>query len=448
MTEEEKITVLENLRSISAEDLYKKYIKPGHILLSKMQDTGDLSYEKRQEIIEMMARDKAREDNDWANIQSHSTLEGCRSFLYNYPNSERKKAVEDILDKLKQQEFAEIKNKKLLLDRLRSNPNGDFHPKIINDLLNKGTLNISDLIEVGIPQDVIDVLPGFREPGLTLGDIPDAIPEGYTEVYFWGIPGSGKTCALSGILGYAREAGVLDTASGPGFHYMTQLKNIFRSRIGFLPAATSTEATQCLPFELRDGRGKKHPIALVELSGEIFRCYYYKLAGLPFPDEDHVRTFNTVTSYLNSKNKKIHFFVFDVSKVHLKNDRHGLAQDDYLNAAQTYFKQYNIFKNYTDAIYLIATKSDILGKEKREEKASEHLKNNYPDFIEVLKDACKKYKINDNSNLRVLPFSLGDVYFNSICRFNNASSAEIINILKTKTGVARGNSRLGDFFNR
>lgn len=35
--------------------------------------------------------------------------------------------------------------------------------------------------------------------------LPDSIPDEFTEVYFWGIPASGKTCALGGILSAAKE---------------------------------------------------------------------------------------------------------------------------------------------------------------------------------------------------------------------------------------------------
>ena len=450
MTEEAKRAVLDNIENISAEDLYVKYIKPGYISLSAMKETGKLDFSKRKKIEELVAQEGVQEEQAWSEAQKKATTEAYADYLRNYPNGKYKIVAESVIAAFRQNEMNENKNKKDLLEKLRRNPNGGFTPRIVNDHLNKGTINITDLREAGIPQEVIDSLSVFKEPRLTLGEIPPGIPSGFTEVYFWGIPGSGKTCALSGILGYANESGVLDTASGPGFHYMTQLKNIFRSQIGFLPAATSTEATQCLPFELKDDNGKKHPIALIELSGEIFRCYYYLLAGMSFPDADHIKTFENVTRYLNGPNRKIHFFVFDLSKDPRKKDDHGLCQDDYLNAAQTYFKQNNIFKNYTDAIYIIATKSDLLDPrhDKRIEKAATHLKENYPSFVDVLKDACKRYKINDNNHLRVLPFSLGDVYFNYICKFNSLSSSEIITILKNKTGVLQGKSILNEFFNR
>ncbi|OQP39815.1 hypothetical protein A4H97_16470 [Niastella yeongjuensis] len=458
MSESEKRNVMDNIENISAEDLYFKYIKPGHIPFSKIKDTGRLEASKRRKIEDLIAQDEAREEECWVETLKQSTIEAYEKYILAYPTGKHIQLAEFGIETLKQKEANENKFKKDLLDKLKANLNGDFTPKIISEYLTQEKITKTDLINLGVPLDVIESLAFFKEPTLELGEIPEFIPEGFTEVYFWGIPGSGKTCALSGILSHADKSAAFGIGSGPGYHYMTHLKNIFNTNIGFLPAATVTELTQCLPFELTDDHGKKHPIALIELSGEIFTCYYNEMANRKFTSDKHRKTFTTVTNFLNSKNRKIHFFVFDFGKNPKEKDDNGLCQDDYLTAAQKYFKDNDIFKELTDAIYVVVTKIDLLEKKGdvaldpaqlykvRLNKAKDYLNTNYPSFVNRLKDVCRDYRINDNSDLSVLPFSLGEVYFNKICRFNNTSSAEIVSILKNKTGILRGKSKLWDFF--
>jgi dTDP-D-glucose 4,6-dehydratase len=122
---------------------------------------------------------------------------------------------------------------------------------------------------------------------------------------------------------------------------------------------------------------------------------------------------------------------------------------NYLDAAQKYFKTKDIFKKSTDAIYIIATKSDLLNcpEDQRLIEAEKFLKNNYASFVNVLKDACKTYKINDNNDLKFIPFSLGRVFFNKICQFNAKTSGQVVTILQQKTAREVKKSVLGKFLN-
>lgn len=450
MTNEEKKAILDNIESISAESLFA-YIHPEEeISLEEMKGTGKLEAAKRKKIEELKRNLAENDEKAWNKAKSEATIESYNEYLRLYPNGKYRTTAHELFKVLQQAKDNVGKIKNEILTKIKINPNDQLTPKIVNDHLSSGLFTTTDLKSAGIPDDIIDVLPFHNIVDLKLGEIPKSIPTGFTEVYFWGIQGSGKTCALAAILSHAHETGVLETKSGEGFHYMNQLKNIFRNNIGFLPPATSTEVTQCLPFELKDEKGKKHPIALIELSGEIFQCYYYKTANLPLPGTSHEVTFKTVTDYLNGPNRKLHFFVFDLSKDPRKKDEYGLCQDDYLNAAQIYFKEKNIFKNSTDAIYIVATKSDLLPGDEtmRASQAESYLKKHFSSFVEVLKEVCSSFKINDNNELRVIPFSLGKVYFNYICKFNNVSSSDIIQILKEKTGKSTNSNKVWQFFNK
>ncbi len=449
--EKEKKTVLENIEGISAEDLFNKYIKPDSITLEEMKATEKLRDDKRKKIQNFIAQENALEEIAWKAAQDEGTIDSYNKYLNSYPtwNKDNCKMAEFAKRTLNQNEENKTKKKKDILERIKLNSNA-FHPDEINKYIHDGEITQGDLYSNGIPTDVINALPNFRVPKLKLGSTPELIPSGFTEVYFWGIPGSGKTTLISAILSHADKEGILEIGSGNGFYYMNQLKNIFKSAISFLPSPTNVEVTQCLPFELKDNAGKKHPIALIELSGEIFECFFYKEGQEKLPSDSHEITFNTLTNFLHGANRKVHFFVFDLSKDSNELDKNGFSQDQYLDAAQKFFKTNNIFRNSTDAIYIISTKSDLLNCEEGQKsiEAGNYINRHFASFVSVLKDACKSFKINDNNSLRVVPFSLGRVYFNVICEFDNRSSAEIVKILQQKTGALQGKSKLSNFFNK
>ncbi len=450
MSEQEKRAVLNNISIIPEEELFR-YIKDGNILLKEMMDTGNLQSDKRRQIEALIEEESQRDLRAWENAQSRNFKTSYLEYLNDFPNGRYVKFAKSEIEKL-DIETAKVKDRnEKLLDKIRKNPNDGFNSHILKKEIESGSITYDDLIQINIPDAVVEKLKEPEGPiKYNLGVFPETIPDGFTEVYFWGVPGSGKTCALSGILSYAEKTGVLDTMTGPGFNYMTQLKNTFRSTVGILPPPTNLEVTQCLPFELKDHKQRKHPIALIELSGEIFKCFYREITNGQMPDSHAEKTYDTVKRFLNGPNKKLHYFVFDLSKDPGKLDDQGLGQNDYLQAAKSYFVKNEIFKRNTDGIYIVATKSDLLActKEQRSAQAGEYLKVNYLSFVNVLKDVCKKYKINDGSSLIVIDFSLGNVYFNDICEFDNTSSASIVQILQTKSGISKGSSKLGDFFNK
>lgn len=447
MNEEQKNNVLANIDSISANDLYFNYIKPGHITLVEMMETGNLDKAKRLEISSLEESEKKAEEEKWKRVLSLNTTEGFQEYIAAYPNGKYIGSAQSIILNIQEQALKTNSAKQNYLNQIAENSN-NYTPSMIKAKIHEGFISENDLKQIGIPDGVIKAIINYKHKDLETGDIPEEIPEGYTEVYFWGAPGSGKTCALSGVLSQAGKEGVLDAHRGPGFFYMAQLRNIFLNKVGILPPATQVEKTQYLAFNLKDESYREHPIALIELSGEVFQCFFHKVADLPMPGESHIKAFDNLKSYLSGPNRKVHFFVIDLSKSTSETDDLGLTQANYLEAAKEYFSKENMFNKTTDAIYIIATKSDLLDTDRtrRSEKAKAHLTKNYPAFVNVLKDVCRNLNINGRE-LRFIPFSLGDVFFNRICEFDNHSSNEIIEVLQKHTARNRRSNGFTDFFN-
>ncbi|MDR0724914.1 MAG: hypothetical protein LBF59_02760 [Prevotellaceae bacterium] len=439
----DKTQILKNAENLSAEQLFE-YIGQGIVSLDELKDSGNLDASKRKVIQKLQTAHDREDDAAWERCGYNEA--GLADYILQYPEGKHTEEAKDRIKFLEQQRLDIQANKQEVLHKLCQNPNA-YTPGMISDYLSKGIITKNELNSCGINSDIIDKLDSISPPYLDLGEIPKSIPDGYTEVYFWGIPGSGKTCALAAILNTAENLGYLEIATGPGYDYMTRLKNIFISQYGILPSASPVETTQYLPFVLKRGKDKPRSISLIELSGEIFQCFYYKNAGRPFPTQSHGNTFDNLMNFLKSKNRKIHFFFIDYEKEN-NVDADNYTQSDYLQAAATFFKNNDVFSKSTDAIFIVITKSDLMPCEKTGRVACsiEYLRNNnFTAFINSLKDRCKQHSINAGK-LTVEPFSLGKVYFKQICSLDRDDSNRIINILVNR--IAPNKKSILDVFNK
>jgi hypothetical protein len=386
------------------------------------------------------------DDNAWAD--SRHTESGWREYLNKYPTGKHIAEAKQKIDKLEQQRRTEQAAKQEILENVRRDPSFSYRAQELYNYLKNGTISRDDLLKAGVPDDIIDCLNN-TPPQLNLGDTPDYIPDGYTEVYFWGTISSGKTCALGAVLKTAGNLGYLEIAPGPGYDYMLQLKNIFSNPISVLPADTFTDSTQYLPFALRKPHENSRSVSLIELSGEIFQCFLYKNANKPLPSPDHEKGFNSLITFLNGRNRKIHFFFVDYDSEN-NPDSDGYTQADYLNAAATFFndKRNNLFSKTTVAIYIVVTKSDLMDctKDKRVNQVSQYLENNnYIAFVNSLRAKCKENSINGGKILGI-PFTLGKVYFHHLCILEDDTSKNIIDILMRR--IAPKRKSILDIFNR
>jgi hypothetical protein len=449
-----KQQILSNVDSLTAEEL-ADFIRQGIVTLDELKNTGNLDATKRRAIVNILAGFDKQDDDAW---------EGCRygnesvlsDYISNYPAGRHVAEAKQRIDELARLRREASAQKQAILDKIRKNPNS-YTPQEVLDLLHNGTISEDELKHCGIPKSAISNLNTVTAPRLEMGAMPTEIPNGYAEVYFWGIPGSGKTCALGAILQMADKRGLLNIATGPGYHYANQLKNIFNDddvANDYLPAASPVEVTQYLPFTLkRPDEKHSRSVSLIELSGEIFKCFNYINGNRQLPTKSHQDTFDSLNTFLQDNNRKVHFFFIDYENKNTP-DEDGLMQKDYLSAASTYFKNNAVFGNTTDAIYIVLTKSDLLtdeygnkvSVEKRVEYAKKHLSAaNFTSFINTLKDNCKKYGIN-GGRLTIEPFSLGKVYFKQICNFEGSSAARILDILMDRIPVKK--TSILDIFNK
>lgn len=450
----DKQYILNHVNEFSAEQL-ANFIKEGHVSLEELRKTELLDNSMRKAILRLLEADAKIDDNAWEEVRYCDDLHDVLNWINQNRNNRNIDEAKKLADYLKKRIDVIDQEKRKILAKISRNPNS-YAPFEIKSFLNDGTLSKEDLINCEIPHSAIENLDRVHAPQLFLGKTPKTIPEGFTEVYLWGHTGSGKTCALGAILHMADKKGYLNIASGPGYDYAHTLKNIFSDdniADDFLPAPTPLETTQYLPFTLnRESEKKKRSVSLIELSGEIFKCFYYVNGNLDFPSQFHEDTYNSMKSFLKSNNRKIHFFFIDYDRNN-RPDENGRTQSDYLSAASTYFNNNDVFGKSTDAIYVVLTKSDLLhdenekiiSPERRQEVAKKYINENYRSFINTLKDKCRKYSIN-GGKLPFVTFSLGSVYFKEICNFEGSEALKIVEILMERIRGTRQN--IFDFLNK
>lgn len=360
------------------------------------------------------------------------------------PDDEIYKTIVDQLDRRK------IKHSDLM-DMLKADHN-ILRASVVNMLLDNGYLDYNDFETIGINTAFIrHLVIGETTQGFATPRKLDKINKQSTEIYFWGIPSSGKSCALGAILSVAGNGRIAKSMSQDndcqGYGYMTRLAALFRSngQVGTLPESTSIYSTYEMGFDLEDQNNAVHPLTCIDLAGELVRCMYKSDANESMSD-DEMDALDTLTRILidnRTRNRKIHFFVLEYGA----DDRRyeGLAQNEYLGGALRYVERTGIFKNDTDAIYLMITKVDKAKAAKGQLKniLREYINDTYGSFYNGLVKICKDCEIN-NGIVEMVPFSLGQVCFQDYCLFDEKPAGNVVRmLLERSTGIKNGKLQKG-----
>lgn len=367
------------------------------------------------------------DDNDWENACLMASTDAYKRYLEQHPNG--KHAYEA------QSKIQASAGHDIFIEELMDDPNS-HDAREIQIKVGNNVISWEDISSV-FGEEKKDAIKAFKLPSPLPEKNPPAKLQGNsTEVYFWGTPSSGKTCALGSIISNAQSMGILEKLDCSGYDYMTRLSNIFDKR-GFctFPDSTSVENIQEMILKLRDKKSKQHKLTLIDLAGELFRSAFFKQNGL-FLSQDKADTLDIALNYLkDSRNEKIHFFVVEYG-AH-DNEWEGLKMVNYLDNMISFLKKENIFKKSTVGVYVLVTKCDKIkcAKEDRPKMAYEYVSTEMPSFWNNLESTCKKASVGD---LKILSFSVGDVFAKNLCRFEGADTIKVIDKLITKTDAEGG----------
>lgn len=426
-------------------------------------------------------------DNVWT-LLDKSSIEALRAFVKQYPNSTHVNEARRLIDALlldeimgynidtlveqinqvavdkrfisgKQQddkiislieqyiEGGKIK-KSDLLDKIKEDYNF-LSSGIVKRLISSGILLIDDLKSIGI--DTLFIQKMFKGESAQIFDTPerlDRIHKQSTEVYFWGIPSSGKSCALGAILSVVAsgKSGDVEYSMNPdtesqGHGYMTKISNLFRAgQVGTLMEGTSVDSFYEMGFDLIDkSSGKIYPMTFIDMAGELMRCMYKANARIEMSETEEVML-DTLTRVLidnRTINRKMHIFVIEYGAEERLYE--GLPQRVYLEGVVSYIRNMGIFKKDTDAIYIMISKSDK-AKNATPDTFNEYIQREYLGFYNMLEQICKDNEIN-KGKVEKIAFSLGEVCFQNYCKFNSLPAENVVNVLLKRSASFRGGKR-------
>ena len=312
----------------------------------------------------------------------------------------------------------------------------------VNYLVSNKIISESELEnDCGIDRGFVDMLGTPITEMIDVEGSIDHIDEGSLEVYLWGIPSSGKTCALGSILCAAKTNRnvVLSvepvTNNAHDFGYESKLESIFTNNGDFcvLPGRTPVKTNFAIGLQLEDLKNEVHPVTLIDMAGELF-CYLQWLPAGSYDkyDERHQDALGSLNKILvnnPSENRKIHIFIIEYGAE--RKAYKGTLQDQYLTTGLTYLKNNGVLENHTDGIYVLVTKTDKVAHNLKEgEYEMNHIEDfihhNYSNFMGLLDRCCRDYKINGGKLPPPFMFDIGDVCFKNFCRMNTDQASEVV----------------------
>lgn len=314
----------------------------------------------------------------------------------------------------------------------------------INHFLQQGVVSEFELSQFFSSEWLQEILNYRSAPSLPLGSNMVEMEDGRAEVYFIGTPASGKTCALGAILSYGNNTGRIQPAGVNADAYRDSLKNTFRKRgISKLPASTAVGSIYPMKIDIEEvdeegePNGRIHPVTLVDIAGEIIRSSYY-IAHLN--DEERRKSLTTFFRALaDKKNEKVLFFVVEYG-AHDKrwDDNDNVAMADYLQNFVLRLKEKDVFTKSVKGVYILLTKADLIPCDNPEtelvDKVREYIEEEFCGFWLALQGLCRDVGIKD---LKVYPFSIGEVVAKQLCCFNGMYARNVVNKICEKSSCKK-----------
>jgi hypothetical protein len=315
---------------------------------------------------------------------------------------------------------------------------GKYSAAVIKSMLLEGHIAKSDLqFNTSLDDALIEKILSYDPPKINFNSWKDLPPleSKRTDVYFFGQPGSGKSCVLASLFYYLEKNGLMQVnlTNQAGALYRAKLKDDFE--FGVLPPSTAVDGVNYIALDVRDGedRNRWHPLNFIEMSGENFNSAF----------EEGINSSNiNQRNYLTNDNRKIIFFVIDYN-AHLQGRIGEYSQSSMMVNVLELLDLSNIL-GQTEAIYILLTKTDLFPQGiNRLEYSKEFLEANYNNFIQNCKDKQYKYRKKNEIALAVFPYSIGDVKFVDILTsIDHESPGNIVDIIREHSFVTESKSRL------
>ena len=232
---------------------------------------------------------------EWRIVESSNDIIVVYNYIHNNPISPYKNEADLLFMKLKQRE----------IDSMRHEPNR-YEVSSLQNLVKLGIFTKNDLISKGVmTENVWNTLNNIDVKN-DLPDIYEAMQEskvecseGSTDVYFFGLPFTGKTCILQGLLSTSSLWSDLASSSGPYAEALQQYTDY-----GIVVPCTPDDSVTTLKTRIITGEHTpiEHNVNFVEMSGNHF-LNMVKDNGEHFKTEDN----EDIANLLHNNNRKVFF---------------------------------------------------------------------------------------------------------------------------------------------
>lgn len=344
--------------------------------------------------------------------------------------------------------------KEILLDELRKDPNKYSVTKLKNEIDSIADMQLDDL--KGIFSDAqIKAIEDYEEPKqLDMVEDPNELRRGFTEVYFWGLRKTGKTCAIGATIGYLNNIRhSLNPEPCPGKQYLQQLQHLFSKggKICKLPPRTPMGNLPAMSFTFDDKTGGEHRVTFIDVAGEVFSAIYAQQNGLSLEEKDK-SAINDLERRLRDKyNNKIHFFIIeygdDNGAVEVGGNLYA-SKSQVMHSLAQYFAKQKIFNESSVSMNLLVTKCDRIRKGDRMEEVKRYV---YDSGWATVANGINKISRDARTGcLYGMGFSIGEVFAQDLCVFSPADAEGIVEEIEERTHAFKRNvwSILTDWFRK
>lgn len=286
-----------------------------------------------------------------------------------------------------------------------------------------------------------------------------------TDIYFFGVPGSGKSTVLAGLMNVGTVGSLkfeISTQSKhSGLPYANFLKGYLNKNL--FPARTQTrhgknnkdesasqdnaindKFIQIIDTVLKVGDGNKHSLCIIEMPGE--RTLDFAAAQVKDIDKlDELLGSGTSQLFMNA-NRKMFFFVIDPNpQKQFDFNYRGITikvdQASVLDALIQFLQRVPGLVEKVDAVHVILSKSDMLTDSTDFESINNEVLNGYQNVISGLTELCEPARGNINAQCGHCPhlftFSLGKVYPGNMNQYKKDDAIKILKVIAANTlGVA------------
>ena len=277
--------------------------------------------------------------------------------------------------------------------------NNDAEIADIQKGINRKIISKQDLYDRGCSADLVERLMQFSPLNAIFPKVSELpqLRKNATDIYFLGMPGSGKSTMLASLFAYANNKGLIKSVVDNSFGNKYKNQLVLGMVQGHLPNSTPIEFINFIPVDMRHkGQDSHQQLNFIDMAGEKFK----QVAN------SGIDEFKAYKDYLSNDNNKCLIFVMDYFE---KNIVKCTEQDQNLQEVLALLEKFEILKK-TDAVYLVLTKADLFPDENKQKFCETHVEKRYTNLINSCLDAKKKYKFI----MKNFPFSIGPAKFNYI----------------------------------